>query len=87
MNGNGVKKRTKDIFMFGLAGLITLGYFSLVGIVLFVPIPKGSGLYVGMLFGGLQSAFISVISYFYGSSSGSAEKTAIMANGGKPPTP
>jgi len=73
----------RDWFLYGLASLVVTGFFGLVGLVIFHPLPKGSELYVGMLFGGLQTGFVAVLSYFFGSSKGSADKNNLLMKNGK----
>lgn len=59
-----------------LAITVTLGFFTIIGVWMFYP-PKGDGVALAVLntlTGTMGGAFISVISYFFGSSSGSKDK-------------
>jgi len=66
--------------MYTLGSLITIGFFALVGILLFkeTAIPAGSREVAFMLFGTLSTGFGSVIAYFFGSSKGSSEKNKML---------
>jgi len=75
--------KSKDWFIYGLASLLILGFFSVLTILMFVPLPKDSTGAIQMLFGALAMAFGGVISYFFGSSKGSADKTLLMHKNGK----
>jgi len=70
---------TKDYFLYGLAGLIVIGFFTLTGILMFHPIPQASDKVVFLLFGGLIAGFERVCSYFLGSSKSSVDKTKLLA--------
>ncbi len=69
----------KDINLYVLAWTIVGGFFTLCLTLLFKAIPEGQSDIVYVLFGGLVSGFSTVLGYFFGSSKGSAEKTALMA--------
>lgn len=63
--------KTKDIFMYALGGLISIGFFA----TLIYLIYQGSfDQQVGIVIGSLIGAFSMVVSYFYGSSKGSQDK-------------
>jgi hypothetical protein len=58
-------------------------YMAAIAALLFAEPPGGARDAMLVLIGGISSAFGSVIAYFFGSSTGSAEKTALMnARGG-----
>ena len=48
-----------------LASLIVLGFFTMLGIVLFVPIEPSEIQVEDMLFGALVTAFAGVVAYFF----------------------
>jgi len=77
----GIAKATgsKDYFLYGLAGLIVIGFFVLTGILMWHKIPESSNEVVFLLFGGLIAGFERVCSYFLGTSKSSADKTRLMA--------
>ena len=68
-----------------LALLTTLGFFALLALMIFHPIPEMSKETLGIMTGTLGTAWVNIISYYFGSSSGSATKTEIMAKGGQQP--
>jgi hypothetical protein len=72
-----------DYNLYILAWVIVLGFFGLTGMLMNITLPTGQNEVVFMLFGGLVSAFSTVIGYFFGSSRGSALKSEIIANGKK----
>jgi len=53
-------------------------FFTLVGLALFVVLPKANVGPVNQLFGAMATGFGMVLQYFFGSSKGSADKTAAM---------
>lgn len=69
----------KDINLYALAWIIVGGFFALTGMLCFVSLPKDASGVIFMLFGSLSTAFGCVISYFFGSSKSSADKTKLMA--------
>jgi len=76
--------KTKDIFMYSLGALITIGFFATLGFLIV------SGKYpdaVNLVIGTLLTTFGTVVGYFYGSSKGSAEKNEMIANSTPNPQP
>ena len=74
-------KTAKEVFMYCLAAVIVIGIFILVGLLIFQEMPTSNKELLILVIGNLMAAFISVISYFFGSSKGSADKTEILKNG------
>lgn len=72
--------KPRDIFMYALGALITIGFFTILGIMILV---GGYEDYLGIVLGALIAAFSMVVSYFYGSSKGSADKNDIISKGQK----
>lgn len=70
--------------MYGLGLMVTLGFFATVAILMFVKLDPSVKDPLLLLLGVEATAFGAIVSYFYGSSQGSADKTEIMANGKKP---
>ena len=70
---------SRDVNLYILAWSVILGFFALVGIMMFVDLPTSSSQAVGILFGGLVAGFTGVVQYFFGSSKSSRDKTALMA--------
>jgi hypothetical protein len=56
-------------------------YMAAISALLFAEPPSGARDALLVLIGGISSAFGSVIAYFFGSSSGSAQKTELMTRG------
>jgi len=67
-----------DLNFYVLAWIIVGGFFILLGFLLFVSLPEDQNGVVFMLFGSLSTGFGQVLQYFFGSSKGSADKTATM---------
>ncbi len=65
----------KDLFMYVLGGLIAVGFFAVLGYLIFAGGYKNE---VGIVLGALVGAFSMVVSYFYGSSKGSADKDKLL---------
>lgn len=66
----------RDWFMHALAGLFVAGFFVLMGILMFRPVQENTIL--TMVVGALVSGVSMVLSYFFGSSKGSNDKTALL---------
>jgi len=66
----------KDKNLYIIAWLMIAGFFALLAFLLFIPVPADQSGVVFMLFGALSTSFAAVISYFFGSSAGSAAKSA-----------
>lgn len=73
--------KTKDWTPKALAIGITLGFFGLLAFLLRTEPPAGSRDILNIMLGSLGSAWIGVVTYYFGSSAGSDRKTELM--GGK----
>lgn len=62
-----------------LAAGVTFGFFGLLALIIFIDIPTNSATVLNVMTGSLGTAWIGIINYYFGSSSGSAKKTEIMA--------
>ena len=71
----------KEINISIIAYLVIGGFFTLLGIMIFTPLPEGSSDAIFLLFGALASGFGAVVNYFFGSSKSSNDKTKLMSNG------
>ena len=68
-------------YPYALAGVVVVGFFGVI-VLMMLPlttINTGNRDIVFMLFGGLVTGFSMVLSYFFGSSAGSAQKTVELA--------
>jgi len=71
-------KVAKEIYMYVLAAIISVGFFAVLIMVLTQEIPEQNMDTANQVLGGLLMAFALVISYFFGSSKGSSDKNEIM---------
>jgi 23S rRNA maturation mini-RNase III len=71
----GTKDRTPRV----LAYVITIGFFSLLGFMALREVPTGSKDILNIMVGSLGAAWVSVVSFYYGSSAGSAAKDETIA--------
>ncbi len=69
----------KDSTPRNLAYLITLGFFGVLAFLLFAEVPMGSRDILNIMLGSLGTAWIGVVGYYYGSTSGSQVKTQLLA--------
>jgi hypothetical protein len=74
-----METKTNSIAKYVLASIIVIGFFSLLALLLFQPLPPDTSGVIFMLFGALSAAFGAVVQYFFGSSVGSADKTEILS--------
>lgn len=66
-----VKDKTPAI----MAAFTLIGFFGILAAMMFIQIPDKSQSPLEIMLGSLATAFISIISYYFGSSAGSAKKT------------
>lgn len=57
-----------------LAYVLTAGYFTFIAAILFHPVPKESERVIDMMLGSLSTVWIGAMTYYHGSSAGSALK-------------
>ena len=69
--------KTKEVAMYILGGIITLGFFAVM--VLLIISGKSEGT-LNLLIGAVITAFATVVGYFFGSSKGSADKNEMLNN-------
>lgn len=87
MNARAREVAVKDYTPTLLAVTVTLGFFGLLGLICFHEPPSGMKDILLAMIGALSTAWISVVSYYFGSSSGSTEKTHLLADAAKAQTP
>lgn len=68
-----------------LAIAVTCGFFGLLGLAAFHEAPAGSQKVLDLMTGSLGTAWIMIVTYYFGSSAGSAHKTELLAQA--PPVP
>ncbi len=69
----------KDVTPKFLAFAVTFGFFGLLWLLAFRAVPESSKSILDVMVGSLGTAWIGIINYYFGSSSGSAAKTEILA--------
>lgn len=77
---NAVKSTGKDIFQYGLAALIVVGFFVLMVTVIRKNIPEGNKELIYQLFGALTMSVGAVVQFFFGSNKDSSMKTSMLYN-------
>ncbi len=70
----------RDINLYIIAWTVIIGFFGLVGFLIFFTIPPANLGPVNQLFGAIAAGFGMILSYFFGSSKSSSDKTAMMVN-------
>ena len=71
--------KTRQIYMYILGGLIVIGFFALLYILVFQGVPGANKELLNIVVGALIGSFTTVVGYFYGSSMGSKDKTELMS--------
>lgn len=72
-------KKINEIYAYILAGLLIVGFFILLFLLVIKPIPVQNSELLYLVTGTLLGSFTSVVNYFFGSSMGSKQKTEILA--------
>lgn len=70
--------KTKDYTPPILSGLITFGFFGLLYLLIFHPIPEGAKDVLQIMIGSLGAAWLAVVTYYFGSSHGSSKKNDLI---------
>ena len=70
--------KAKEIYMYCLAGLIVIGFFGLLYLLISFSIPEQNKEILNIVVGALIGSFSSIVAYFFGSSLGSARKDEII---------
>lgn len=69
----------RDVNLYVMAYLVIIGFFGTFGTIIFSALPTTAEKLIFLLLGGLISAFERVLSYFFGTSRSSREKTALLS--------
>ena len=78
MSARDMQSRTRSLMPPILAGAVTIGFFSIMVMMFFNKIDSGNPAILMML-GSLGTAWTGIIAYYFGSSAGSADKTALLS--------
>ena len=70
--------KAKDVFTYSLGGLIVLGFFVLLALLVMSAVPDQNMDLLNLVVGALIGSFATVVGYFYGSSAGSAAKNEML---------
>lgn len=70
-----VKDNTPKILSYA----ITIGFFGVLAFMMLSEVPAGSRDVLNIMLGSLATAWISITGYYFGSTSGSKDKTALLA--------
>ena len=73
-----MQTQTRSVVPGMLAGGVTAGFFGLLGLMAFRPIPEVNHDALMMMLGALGAAFTGVVQFFFGSSAGSQAKDATI---------
>ena len=70
--------KPEKIIQYGFAGLLALCFFTLILFLIYKPIPEPNKATIDIVIGALAGSFVTIISYYFGSSKGSADKQEIL---------
>lgn len=70
---------TRSIVPPALAGAVTIGFFSILGGMMFGKVSVADNTALTMMLGSLGTAWTGIIAYYFGSSSGSQAKTEMLS--------
>ena len=65
-----MKEITRKQIRFNLALLLLIGFFTLLGMMLFVPVPPSNEAVLNVLTGFMGGAFVTMVSFYFGDSEG-----------------
>lgn len=82
-NARAMQISTKSIVAPSLAVFVTVGFFTILGFMMFTELPKAAHDALMLLLGSLSTAWAAIIAYYFGSSAGSDRKTELMAKNGQ----
>ena len=71
-------KKLNTVGTYILSGLITVGFFGLLWLLISISIPEQNKEILNIVVGALIGSFSSIVAYFFGSSLGSARKDEII---------
>lgn len=63
-----------EIFKYIIGGLVIVGFFTLLVVLVFKPIPQENSELLYLVVGALVGSFGTIVTYNFGSSAGSADK-------------
>lgn len=69
-------KDSRNVWL--LAVGVTSGFFGTLGYMMMYPVPSGSERVIDVMLGSLGTAWIAVVSYYFGSSSSSSRKNDVI---------
>ena len=70
--------KLKEISQYVLGGLVAVGFFVLIFALIKVEIPQANSDVLNLVVGALIGSFTTIVSYFFGSSKGSSDKTKML---------
>jgi hypothetical protein len=76
-----MQSKTRSLMPPILAGAVTIGFFTILVMMFFNKIDSSNPA-VLMMLGSLGTAWTGIIAYYFGSSAGSADKTALLSRAG-----
>ena len=78
-SARGMPAKVNDWLPRSLAVLVTFGFFGVLSWMMLYGLPSSGSEALLLMLGALQSAWTAIIAFYYGSSSGSAAKTDMLA--------
>ena len=70
--------KPERIIQYSFAAFLLLGFFVLLGIMLYRPIPEQNKSVLEIVLGALAGSVVTVIAYYFGSSKGSSDKQEML---------
>ena len=75
--------KTERIVQYCFAALLAIAFITLIALLLYKAVPPENKDTINIVIGALAGSFVTIVSYYFGSSKGSADKQEILTRNDK----